>query len=131
MITVQEFRANLRNWKNAPLDLEAKPDSFLVLHDWALDLLSGNRLDMRRLKLWAKHKNSPIDAAAKREGASAAGSVHHDVESISFIVFEATKSRLADFSEKVVLAQNHSKPLRPYIPDIPVQILDLEPVKIN
>ena len=34
-------------------------------------------------------------------------------------------------SEKVVLAQNHSKTLRPYIPDIPVQILYLEPVKTN
>ena len=49
----QEFRVDVRNWKSAPLDLEAKPDGFLAWHDRALELLSGDRLDVRRLLLWA------------------------------------------------------------------------------
>ena len=39
-------------------------------------------------------RNNPIDAASEREGARTAGVVYDDVESISFNVFEATKSLL-------------------------------------
>ena len=93
---VPDFRVDLRNWKSAPLDLDAKPDSFLAWHDRALGLLSGNRLDVRRLLLWAEQRDTPIDALAEQDGARAAGLVHDSVESVSFCLFEATKSLLSD-----------------------------------
>ena len=86
-VATQEFRVDLRNWKRAPLDLAAKPDSFLAWHDRALGLLSGNRLDVRRFLLWAEQRDTPIDAAAEQDGARAAGLVHDEVATVSFNLF--------------------------------------------
>ena len=47
-----EFQVELRNWKAAPLDLTTKPESFLAWQHRAVSVLSGNRVDIRRLLDW-------------------------------------------------------------------------------
>ena len=78
-----EFKVDIRNWKSAPLDLDVKPEGFLAWRDRALVLLSGNRLDVRRLLQWAEKSSEPLDAAAERRGAQASGLVD-DVATVSF-----------------------------------------------
>ena len=90
-----EFKVDLRNWKSAPLDLEVKPEGFLAWHDRALGLLSGNRLDVRRLLLWAGQSTVPLDTASERKGAHSVGLVD-DVAAVSLALLEAIKHLLAD-----------------------------------
>ena len=83
-----EFKVDIRNWKSAPLDLDVKPEGFLAWRDRALVLLSGNRLDVRRLLQWAEKSSEPLDAAAERRGAQASGLVD-DVATVSFALHGA------------------------------------------
>ena len=52
---VSEFRVDTRNWKAPNLDMDAKPKGFRAWQYRALVHLSGNRIDVRRLLLWARN----------------------------------------------------------------------------
>ena len=52
--TNSEFRPDLRNWKEAQLDLSVKPEIFKAWQLRALRMLSDDRLDIRRLLDWAE-----------------------------------------------------------------------------
>ena len=68
----------LRNWKATPLDFTTKPESFLAWQHRAVSVLSGNRLDIRRLLDWALTCKAPIDATAAQTGARAVGLCQSD-----------------------------------------------------
>ena len=90
-----EFKVETRNWKSASLDLEVNPEGFLAWRDRALVLLSGNRLDVRRLLLWAEQSTVPLDAAAERKGAHDTGLVD-DVAAVSLALYEGLLSLVSD-----------------------------------
>ena len=90
-----EFKVETRNWKSASLDLEVNPEGFLAWRDRALVLLSGNRLDVRRLLVWAEQSTVPLDAAAERKGAHDAGLVD-DVAAVSLALYEGLLSLVSD-----------------------------------
>lgn len=71
--TGSEFRPDLRNWKEAQLDLNVKPEIFKAWQLRALRMLSDDRLDIRRLLDWAEKHDAPIDSAAAQDGARKAG----------------------------------------------------------
>ena len=68
-----EFQVELRNWKAAPLDLTTKPESFLAWQHRAVSVLSGNRVDVRRLLDSALTCKVLIDAVAAQTGARSVG----------------------------------------------------------
>ena len=68
-----EFRPDLRNWKEAQLDLSAKPEIFGAWKSRALHVLSDDRSDIRLLLEWAEKQVDPIDAASAQLGAQKAG----------------------------------------------------------
>ena len=71
--TGSEFRPDLRNWKEAQLDLSVKPEIFKAWQLRALRMLSDDGLDIRRLLDWAEKHDTPIDSAAAQIGARHAG----------------------------------------------------------
>ena len=77
------FKVDTRNWRAALLDFDAKPEGFKAWQDRARQHLSGGRIDVRKLLLWAEKSPGPLDAAAERRGAHESGLVE-DVTAVSF-----------------------------------------------
>ena len=96
--TNSEFRPDLRNWKEAQLDLSVKPEIFKAWQLRALRVLSEDRLDIRRLLDWAEKHDTPIDSASAQLGAQKAGFCYwEDVQGISIKLLGVLTHMVANF----------------------------------
>ena len=92
-----EFRPDLRNWKEAQLDLSAKPEIFGAWKSRALHVLSDDRSDIRLLLEWAEKQVDPIDAASAQLGAQKAGIGYwEDVQAISMKLLSVLTNMVAN-----------------------------------
>ena len=67
------FSPDMRNWKEAQLDLSVKPENFKAWQLRAMRMLSEDRPDVQRLLEWAESQTHSIDAVAAQVGARAVG----------------------------------------------------------
>jgi len=90
------FSVMNRNWgDNRRLDLVAQPEGYLVWHDRALGHLAKDRMDVRKLLLWAERQTKSIGPDEEAEGAREAG-LEESVGLVSFALYEGVKHIIAD-----------------------------------
>ena len=72
------FKVKLSDGKDYRLDFKTTPLSFQAWQERAIGVLSGDRLDVRKLLDWAAQCNTPIDAVAAEESARSVGLYYED-----------------------------------------------------
>jgi hypothetical protein len=90
------YRVVHKNWGNHKLlDLDVNPDGFVAWRERALGFLTTDRPDVRRLLVWAERQTGPITENDEVRGAQDTFMME-DVDRVSYVVFEAVKSIMAD-----------------------------------
>jgi len=91
------FRVDRRDWgDHKRLDLDTRPDGYVAWRDRALGHLAKDRPDVRRLLLWSEQQGLPIGAPEEPAGAAQVGLDPANAEHVSYVLFEAIKSIVAD-----------------------------------
>ena len=85
-----------RDWTgNQKLDLIAKPEAFLIWKDRAMSHLSKDRIDIKRLLMWAEVQPDVLQQSDAVRGASETG-VTENMQTVNHTLFEAIKAILDD-----------------------------------